>query len=132
MNQPPRLPRSDGQLSLGDPLHDVRVAMVKEAARPGVQSGDCGHLLRGEYEVEHIEILDHPLRADGLRNRHDSTLYEPPEDHLSDRLSVGTRDGAQGRIGEDVVPTLRERSPRFDLDPVLLQEFLGLDLLKER
>lgn len=46
--------------------------MVEEAAHAHVQFSDPGHVRVGELEPEHIEVLLHPLLADGLGNDHDA------------------------------------------------------------
>ena len=89
------------------------------------------HVVGAELEVEDVEVLGHPLLAHRLGDRHDAALRQPAQDHLGDALAVFPADGPQHLVVEDVVLALRERSPRLDLDVVLLQELLRLDLLME-
>src|SRR5437764_14342456 len=83
-------------------------------------------------EVEDVQVLGHALFANGFRDRYDAALRQPAHDHLRDALAMVLSDRTEQGIVEDVVPPLGERSPRLDLDAVLLQELLRLDLLMER
>src|SRR4051794_28867236 len=47
-------------------------APVEEQGRVRVESGDALHVVVGEREVEDVEVLAHPLGADGLRAVEDS------------------------------------------------------------
>lgn len=112
--------------------------MVEELALPVLERGDLRHLIVGELEVEDVEVLRHALGMHGLRDRHHPALHEPAQDDLSDRLAVLLANRGQHRIGEQIVPALRERSPGLDLDAALahelvighsLMERVGLDLV---
>ena len=72
--------------------------MVEEQRGAGVEGGDPGHLIGGELEVEDIDVLAHPLGADGLGDDHDVALDEPAQDDLGDGPAVGGSDLAQGGV----------------------------------
>jgi hypothetical protein len=48
------------------------------------KSGDSGHLIGGELEVEDIDVLAHPFGADRLGDDHNIALDEPAQDDLGD------------------------------------------------
>ena len=98
--------------------------MVEEGAFPGVQRGNRRHIFGAELEVEDVDILDDPLLAHRLGDRHHTALREPAQDHLGHALPVLSGDGPQYVVVEDVVSALRERPPGLDLDLVLLEELL--------
>jgi hypothetical protein len=58
--------------------------VVEEQRGAGVESGDSGHLIGGELEVEDIDVLAHPFGADRLGDDHDIALDEPAQDDLGD------------------------------------------------
>ena len=58
-------------------------------------------------------------------------MGQPAHDDLCHRLLVLLGDGPQELVLDNVVPAFGERSPQLDLDPVLLQERPGCDLLVE-
>ena len=62
--------------------------MVEEEASPGIQGSDGGHVLRGEFKVEDVEIFRDafPTRRPG--NRHHAALDQPALDDLRNRLLV--------------------------------------------
>ena len=94
--------------------------------------GDAGHLVVGELEVEDVDVLAHPLGADGLGDDDDVALDEPAQDDLGDGLAVRGADLAEDRVGEDVVLALGERAPGLDLHAVLAHERLVGGALVER
>jgi hypothetical protein len=51
--------------------------VVEEQRRAGVHRGYAGHLVVRELEVEDVDVLAHPLGADGLGDDHDVALDEP-------------------------------------------------------
>ena len=55
-----------------------------------------GHLVVGEFEVEHVEVLGHPLGTDGLGDHHDAALGEPVQHDLADGLAVRLGDAPTG------------------------------------
>src|SRR5512139_3765283 len=77
---------SDVEPGRGEAGDHVGVAVVEEEAGAGVQSGDLLHLHVAEDEVEHVEVLDHPLPPDGLRYGHDVALEEPAQHNLGNGL----------------------------------------------
>jgi hypothetical protein len=56
----------------------------KNSVAPVSKSGDSGHLIGGELEVEDIDVLAHPFGADRLGDDHDIALDEPAQDDLGD------------------------------------------------
>src|SRR5215208_4921260 len=117
--------------AVADLADDRRVAVVEEGRGAGVHRGDAGHLLVGELEVEDVEVLRHPLPADGLGVGGDLALDEPPQHDLGHRLAVGGADLAEGRVGEQVVAALGERAPGLELDAALTHELLVVLALKK-
>jgi hypothetical protein len=115
-----------------DPLHHLRIAVIEEGRLLGVQRSDCRHVFGAELEIEDREIFRHPFLSHRLGNCDYSALCEPPENHLRNPLVVLRGNPAQEFVLEDVVFTFGERAPRFDLDVVLLKEFLRFNLLVER
>src|SRR5699024_8338363 len=78
---------------------------------------DRRHLLGGELEVPHVQVLAHALRAGGLGKDDVAPLDRPPNDDLRDGATDLLRQRLQLCVTED--PALRERAPRLDGDPVL-------------
>jgi hypothetical protein len=105
--------------------------VIEEAARLAVERDDRLHVFATELEVEHREVLRHPLFADRLRDRDDAALHEPANDHLRDRLAVLRADRSEQLVLEDVVLPFREGAPRLVLHAILAHELMGLDLLVE-
>jgi hypothetical protein len=66
--------------------------VVEEQRRAVVHRGDAGHLVVGELEVEHVDVLAHPLGADRLGDDDDIALDEPAQDDLGDGLAVAAAD----------------------------------------
>ena len=72
-----------------------------------VQSGDHGHLLSAEAEVEQVNVLDQALNFDALGNNLGSALNAPTEKDLrrrlivtrSDFLDLGQAQGALVNLG---------------------------------
>src|SRR4051794_38085986 len=126
-----RVRRSGCGLASTQELHHRGIAVVEEEALSGLERTDGVHVFAPELEVEDVEVLGHPLLAHRLRDRHDASLREPPQDHLSHGLPVLPADRLQHVVPEDVVLAFRERPPRLHLDAVLPQELLRLDLLVE-
>ena len=91
-----------------EPAHPLGVGVVEEQRRAGVHRGDAGHLVVGQLEVEDVDVLAHPLGADGLRDDDDVALDEPAQDDLGDGLAVRGADLAEDGVGEDVVLALGE------------------------
>ena len=86
---------------------------------------------RLQLEVEHVEVLAHPLGPHGLRDDDDPALDQPAQDDLSDRLPVRPTDLGEGRVREQVVAPLRERPPRLDSNAALTQQLLIVGALEE-
>ena len=61
-----------------------------------------------------------------------SSLCQPPENDLSDRLAVLFCNRYKDFVMEDIVLSLGERTPRFDLDVVFFEKLLCFNLLMER
>src|ERR1700733_4772304 len=106
--------------------------MVKKTTGAGVQRCYRGDVIRAQFEVEHVQILRHAFFAHGLGQSHDAALRQPTEYHLRDALLVLRGDRSQRWILEDMIPPLRKRRPCLWLNPIGLQELLGLALLKKR
>ena len=62
--------------------------MVEEETLSCVQHRDIGHVFRTQLKVEDVEVLGDALLANRLRNRHDTALSQPAQDHLSDTFVV--------------------------------------------
>lgn len=76
-----------------------------------------------------------------LGNRDDVAVDEPPQHDLGYRLAMHLTDLREDRVGEQVVLSLGEAAPRFDLDAVRphqilsgvpLEERVDLDLVDQR
>jgi hypothetical protein len=48
--------------------------MVKEQGFAAIQRGDARHLVVGEFEVEHVDVLAHALRLHRLLDDDDIAL----------------------------------------------------------
>jgi hypothetical protein len=59
------------------------------AATAGVQAVDRGDLVRGQVEVEDVDVLRDTGGLDGLRNHRASVLQTPAQHHLGGGLAVG-------------------------------------------
>ncbi len=105
--------------------------MVEEEAVLRVQRCDRLHVVLIKLKIENAEVLDHALLTNRLGNCHHAALRQPAQDDLSHAFTVFFGDGEQNVVVENVVFTLGERTPGFDLDVVFCQEFLGFDLLME-
>src|SRR3954454_15518302 len=90
---------------------DRRVVVVEEERLTRVERCDLRHLFVGQLEVEHVEVLAHPLRAHRLRDDDDLALDEPAKDDLRDRLRVCLADFREQRVLEQVVAAFGERPP---------------------
>src|SRR4249919_497938 len=115
-----------------EPGDHGRVAVVEEQRGTNVETGDAGHLLIGELEVEDVDVLALTLRAYRLRYDDDAALGQPPEDDLTDGLTVCRSDLAEQRVGEEVVFAFGEWAPGFDLDTALAHQLLVGGALEER
>src|SRR6202012_3818628 len=88
----PGWPRSDAP---------VGVAVRGDAAGCAViETLDRRDLLVGQIEVEDVEVLGHPLRPGGLRDRDDAALHVPAQDDLRDALAVLAGDRRDRRVAE--------------------------------
>ena len=117
-------PRRSASPDPAEPADDGVVAVVEERGDAGVEAGDPAHLLVAEREVEHVDVLRHPLGADGLGNDDDLALDQPAQHHLGDRLAVLAADGAEHRVAEEVVPAFGEGTPGLELDAALAHQLL--------
>src|SRR5437868_1900552 len=106
--------------------------MIEEETCAGIQPPDRVHIFLCQLEVEYVEVLRHPLLANGFGNDDDVPLRQPSEDDLRNRLTVLLRNRNKHFIAEDIVPSLSERSPRLDLNTVFLEELLSRHLLVKR
>src|SRR6202012_6046029 len=64
----------------------------------GVQNVDPGHLLGGQLEVEHVDVLGDAAGLGGLRNDRASVLQAPAQHHLGRGLAVGPDDVSDNRV----------------------------------
>ena len=71
-----------------------------------VQLADALHILIGQREVEHIEVLLHTLLADGLRDDNHAALDEIAQGGLCRTLVILGTDGYQRFVTEEVVASL--------------------------
>jgi len=85
--------------------------MVEEQAFAAIHRGYASHLDVGKLEIEHLDVLPHPLGPHRLLNDDHVTLDQPAQDDLRDRLVVGGTDLSQRRIGEEIVLAFGERPP---------------------
>src|SRR3954453_7855163 len=70
------------------------------APTAGVQAVDRGHLVGGQLEVEHVDVLCDASGLGGLRNDRASVLQTPTQHHLGDSLAVGLGDVCDERVVE--------------------------------
>ena len=103
--------------------------MVEEQTFAGLQRGYRLHIRRVQGKIKDVEVLRHPLLSNRLRNDDDIALRQPSENDLGDTLAVFFRDGRQHLVVKNIVLSLSERAPRFDLDIVFFEKFLRLHLL---
>jgi hypothetical protein len=69
--------------------------MVEKHALAEVERCNLRHLVVGQSEPEHVEILSHPVLADRLWDDDDSTLKQPPQRNLRDRFALGAGDAGE-------------------------------------
>jgi len=100
------------------------------ASRPLGRDGR--HVVGAEFDIEHVTVLRDAFLANRLRNDDHSALGEPAQIILRHGLLIFRRERKQHLVLEDVVPAFGKLCPGFYLNPVRLQEVLGLDLLVER
>ena len=74
-----------------------------------VQLADALHILIGQREVEHIEVLLHTLLADGLRDDNHAALDEIAQGGLCRTLVILGTDGYQRFVTEEVVASLPKK-----------------------
>ena len=106
--------------------------MIEETGSPPYRAPDRFHILVFQLETKNVEVLGHPVPTNRLRDDDDSSLYQPTQDHLRNRFAVILGDREQQFVAENIVLSLGEGSPRFDLDVVFLKECLRFYLLMER
>ena len=104
--------------------------VVEEKAFTRIKSGDGGHILVGECEIEYVDILLHPLYV-GRFGDDDAVLDEPTQGDLRHAFAVLAADFCKHRIREETVAPLGKRSPRHDARAELFHDLLRLDLLVE-
>jgi hypothetical protein len=61
-----------------------RVSVVEEQRFAAIHLGDVRHLVVGEFEVEDVDVLEHPLRPNGFLDDDDVALDQPAQDDLGD------------------------------------------------
>ena len=84
---------------------------IGDAAAGPLERGDARHFVRGEGEIEDVEVFGHALRVRGSRNRHDVALLdEPTQRDLRDRASALLRDLRENRIVEEPAAAKRARN----------------------
>jgi hypothetical protein len=85
------------------------VAMVEEHGAAEVKRRDPAHLVVGELEPEHVEVLGHPVLANRLRDDDHAALEQSPQGYLCDGLAVHIRDVSEDLVGEEPVEPFGER-----------------------
>ena len=79
----------------------------KNSDSPVSRRGDAGHLVVGELEVEHVEVLGHPLGTHRLGDDDDAALDQPAQHDLGHRLAVrvGDRTSRVGSLNRLFLPS---------------------------
>ena len=62
--------------------------MVEEKALTDLQCGYQLHIGHVQIKIKYVEVLRHSFLAHGLWNHNDLSLCQPPENDLSDSLTV--------------------------------------------
>ena len=99
--------------------------MVEEKALTDLQCGYQVHIRHVQIKIKYVEVLPHSFLTYGLWNHDDVSLCQPPENDLSNSLTVLFCNRYQDCVMKDIVLPLGERTPRFDLDVVFLEKLLG-------
>src|ERR1700733_15102039 len=68
------------------------------AAATGVQAVDRGHLVGGQLEVEHVDVLGDAAGLGGLGNDRAAVLQTPAQHHLGQGLPVRAGDVCDDRV----------------------------------
>ena len=105
--------------------------MVEEDTVGGVERSNRLHVVGIEFEVEETLILLHSLLVNGLRDDDHVALQQPAQGYLCGSLAVFLANLGEGRVGEQAILTLCQRSLRHELGAKLVHEFSGLVLLVE-
>ena len=71
---------------------------IGAASDAGIEGIDGRHLLGGQLEVEHVEILGHAGRRDRLRDHRAAMLHAPAQHDLRCRLAVRLGDFEDRRV----------------------------------
>ena len=119
----------DIEFSVSQPLDDLWIPVVKKGAFVLMEHLDGLHFFFAELKIKYLEIFLNPFFSDGFRDGDDATLDEPTKDYLGNGFVVVLPNRSEEFIGKKAVFPFGKGSPRFDLDLVFLQKFLGLDLL---
>ena len=105
--------------------------MVEEETVGGVERSNLLHVLSIKFKVEEIQILLHSFLVNGLRDDDYVALQQPAQGYLCGSLAVFLANLGEGRVGEQAILTLCQRSLRHELGAKLVHEFSGLVLLVE-
>ena len=103
--------------------------MIEEEARRRIEGAHRFHVLVPKFEIKNVEVLGHPLPTHGFRDDDNPSLYQPTQYYLRNRFAVLFGNRKQRLVMKDIVFSLGERTPGFDLDMVLLQKLLRFHLL---
>ena len=106
--------------------------MIKELTLVLVKTGHGLHVVIGQFKVEDIDVLGHPLLVNGLWNDRDAPLQEPTQDDPTIGLAVLGCNLGNRFVGEDVVLTFGEWCPGFNPDAFTLRKLNFLVLLVPR
>lgn len=105
--------------------------MVEEDTVGGVERSNRLHVVGIEFEVEETLILLHSFLVNGLRDDDHVALQQPAQGYLCGSLAVFLANLGEGRVSEQAILTLCQRSLRHELGAKLVHEFSGLVLLVE-
>ena len=120
------------QTGTEDLFNRNRITVIKELTLVLVKTGHGLHVVIGQFKVEDIDVLGHPLLVNGLWNDRDAPLQEPTQDDLTIGLAVLGCNLGNRFVGEDVVLTFGEWCPGFNPDAFTLRKLNFLVLLVPR